>query len=152
MEHIPMTPNATHPGVTNGTTRHDTHEEPGEEEFARRYPPGHRIHKEIGAAIDRWFSNAYAFWRLCERRACRRAQCCKGDPSHCVETFGPLLPDDVHDGAIAVFEGKTEGLSFEAVVQRYPEQLAAWADWKTRLENRAGAPRPRVRPAAAGRE
>ncbi len=43
-----------------------------------------------------------------------------------------------------MFEGRNEGLSFDQLWARYPDELAAWDDWKTRLEQRAGAPRKRV--------
>jgi hypothetical protein len=141
MEHIPMT--AT---TTNATTqpRSNAPDDEGPDEFERRFPPGHPVHEAVRTGINRWFSNVYSFWCLCDRPACRRSGCCKGDPSHCCDLFRPLLPDDVHDGGITVFEGKNEGLSFDEVWARYPDELAAWDDWKTRLEQRAGAPRKRV--------
>src|SRR5579875_1438757 len=133
MEHIPM--------MTTDTTQHAAApEELSEEEFERRYPPGHSIHKQIRQAIDRSFSDIFSFWCLCDLAACRRAGCCKGNPSHCVGMFRPMLADDVHDGGIAVFEGKMEGLSFEQLLERHRDELMAWIAWKLRIENRPGAP------------
>lgn len=87
--------------TTSDMTQHAAGpEDPGEAEFARRFPPGHPIHKDIRAAINRSYSDIFSFWCLCDRPACRRSGCCKGNPSHCCDLFRPLLPDDVHDAAL----------------------------------------------------
>jgi hypothetical protein len=37
-----------------------------------------------------------------------------------------------------------EGLSFDAVFARWPDELATLAAWTMRIENRCGAPRVRA--------
>jgi hypothetical protein len=151
MEHTPMKPEIKADTTDRAMTQQgDAPAAMSEDEFERRFPPGHPVHEAVRTAVNRWFSDIFSFWCLCDRPACRRAGCCKGDPSHCVDMFRPLLPDDVHDGGVAVFEGRNEGLSFDQVLEHHRDDLAALHDWNTRLEQRAGARRKRGQPKTAG--
>ena len=39
----------------------------------------------------------FQFWRACERKSCRRARGCVGDPLACFATCWPFVPEDTKD-------------------------------------------------------
>lgn len=113
---------------------HEISEFPDGEE---RLPPAARL------AMGRLTSNLFALWCLCEKGACRRAGRCKGDPNECLETLTPLLATKVIDGALCFFKGHEQGLSFEELYKRHPDEIVAFAHWRTCIDRRPlrpGAP------------
>ena len=101
------------------------------------FPPGHPVH----AAVHRMLSNHYSFWCICNASPCRRARRCTGDPARCLEACMPLLPADAYEGGMRALDGTSAGLTFEQALARWPDELAAWTEWKDRLEASRGRPR-----------
>jgi hypothetical protein len=112
-------------------------------EDARRFPPGHLVHK----ALRRTLSDIYSFWCLCDKAACRRAGRCKGEPRDCLDAMMPLISAPVCEGGQRMVEAKCDGLTFDEALARWPDELASLWAWNNRIENRLGAPRPRRDPA-----
>lgn len=78
----------------------------------------------------RGLSDMLCLHGLCERRACRRAQGCRGEPRLCLARYAPLVPDDARAGAKEMIEGRRLGLSFEDLMDGAREEvlsLSAWA-------------------------
>ena len=44
-----------------------------------------------------WSNLHLHMWHLCANTACRRARCCRGNPSHCFDANFPRLPEGVQD-------------------------------------------------------
>lgn len=123
------------------TERHMTPEEIAQAaEDVRRFPPGHPVHLAVGRTL----SNIYSFWCLCDRTGCRRAGHCVSDPHHCLGTCLPLISDAVYEGGQHVLEAKVDGLSFDALIARWPSELRDLWVWNGTIENRRGVPRMRV--------
>lgn len=58
------------------------------------------------AVARRALANSLALWNFCPSRGCRRARCCRGEPSHCLRIALPLLPPDVVAG---LMQGRKRG-------------------------------------------
>lgn len=50
--------------------------------------------------VRRHGANTIQAWRFCARSACRRARCCRGEPTHCLRLAVPLLPPDMLAGLV----------------------------------------------------
>jgi len=133
-----MTSNFTQGDFTQGdiTQPHDM----SDAEFDRRFPPGH----PLPTAIQRTLSNIFTFWSLCDIAKCQRAGRCAGDPRQCLDTFLPLISDSVYDEGQRVFAAKTEGLSFDELLARWPEGLLSLWRWNLAVTRCRGALSPRV--------
>jgi hypothetical protein len=46
-------------------------------------------------ALQRDYCEAFALWRSCGRRVCRRQQSCRGDPNACLKRVLDRVPRDV---------------------------------------------------------
>ncbi len=44
------------------------------------------------AVTRRLVANTFKLWRYCDRSQCRRSQCCRGEPRHCLHACLPLVP------------------------------------------------------------
>jgi hypothetical protein len=40
----------------------------------------------------RLVANQFRLWQFCDASRCRRSQCCRGEPRHCISIAIPLLP------------------------------------------------------------
>lgn len=107
-----------------------------------RIPPAARV------AVQRVVSDLYSLWCLCDKGACRRARRCKGNPKECLETLTPLLASEVIDGGHYFFEGKEQGLSFEELYERHPDEIAALGNWRAAIDRRPLPPGARDIPKA----
>jgi hypothetical protein len=88
-------------------------------------------------ATQRALSNIYSLWCLCEKTACRRAGRCTGEPRDCLDAITPLLADTVIEGGVHTLEGKMEGLSFDELYARHPDEILALSAWNTLIEGPA---------------
>ena len=43
----------------------------------------------------RALANTLGLWQFCAQHNCRRAHCCRGEPTHCLRIAMPLLPPDL---------------------------------------------------------
>jgi hypothetical protein len=78
----------------------------------------------------RLLSDLLNIWALCGRSGCRRAKACRGDSRQCIPDCGYLVPEDVREWAVEMFECKRRGLPFDdARASLDPELEEAWADW-----------------------
>ena len=93
-------------------------------------PPAH----ETEAAL-RQQSNWLRLDGLCARRACRRARTCRGQPRECLARYAPLVPQEVHDGMMAMLEGRRLGLSFDQARERWPDETDAILEWTQLIED-----------------
>jgi hypothetical protein len=111
--------------------RHDLHqyEAVTMPDDAERPPRDH----PMSIAVMRALSIILECHRLCLSPRCRRIGKCKGDPHECLDACRSLLVGDVYDGALVYLEGKIEGFSFDQIVGRYPDQIAALAEWTGRV-------------------
>lgn len=41
----------------------------------------------------RQYANTLRTWRFCPATKCRKAHCCRGEPTHCLHSVLPLMPD-----------------------------------------------------------
>jgi hypothetical protein len=46
-------------------------------------------------ALQRRYCDAFALWQSCERPACRRRRCCRGDANACLQRALDRVPRDV---------------------------------------------------------
>lgn len=98
------------------------------------------IPRSARIAVRRALSNVCSLWRLCEKAACRRAGCCKGGPDQCLGSWTPLLATAVISGGIGTLAGKQEGLSFDELYARHPNEIMALARWNDRLDGQFLSP------------
>ena len=63
--------------------------------------------KQKREAIHRGWSNDLNMWFVCANTACRRARCCRGDPTACFDANFRQLPEGVQDwfALLAKFQG-----------------------------------------------
>jgi hypothetical protein len=66
-----------------------------------------------GQAAERGWSNLLNMWSVCANAACRRARCCRGNPSYCYRHNFSQLPDGVKDWFLPFGEFQGEALPFE---------------------------------------
>ena len=64
-------------------------------------------------ARRRFWSNFLNMWHVCANTACRRARCCRGNPSACFTQNFSQLPEGVQDFFILLDHAKKEGLPFD---------------------------------------
>jgi hypothetical protein len=65
--------------------------------------------------------NLLCFWRLCDRRTCRRAYKCSGNPHFCFPRYTPLLPEGVQDFYASLRQSRADGQSFEKAMSLIDE-------------------------------
>ena len=94
----------------------------------------------------RLLSDFLNIWALCGRTGCRRAKTCRGDSHQCIPDCGYLVPQDVREWAVEMFDCKRRGLPFDdARASLGPELEEAWAGWDTAVRRIADRPRRRAR-------
>ena len=76
-------------------------------------PKPARSHQRKMHAAERGWSNLLNMWHVCANTACRRARCCRGNPSYCYRHNYPQLPEGVKDWFALIGEFQAEGLPFE---------------------------------------
>ncbi|MDO9411458.1 MAG: hypothetical protein Q7T81_02635 [Pseudolabrys sp.] len=59
-----------------------------------------RPQKQEATAARRQIANVLHTSAFCERKACRRSHCCRGEPLHCLQTVMPILPPDAFAGLL----------------------------------------------------
>src|SRR3954452_20437735 len=75
-------------------------------------------------AFRRWRNNYFAFWAVCETRACRRAKRCAGDPKSCHDRIWPQMPERMKFDFRVTLKAINEGLSLDEVRRKVKEELA----------------------------
>jgi hypothetical protein len=43
--------------------------------------------------VRRQVANTFKLWKACDNKTCNRAQCCRGEPLHCLRYGLPLMPE-----------------------------------------------------------
>ena len=76
-------------------------------------PKPARSHLRKMHAAERGWSNLLNMWHVCANTACRRARCCRGNPSYCYRHNYPQLPEAVKDWFALIGEFQAAGLPFE---------------------------------------
>ncbi len=66
---------------------------------------------------------------LCARRACRRAGACRGEPRECLSRYAPLVPEDAREGAKAMIDARSRGLSFDELLDDARDDVMALTAW-----------------------
>src|SRR3954447_13507928 len=89
-------------------------------------------------AFRRWRNNYFAFWVVCDTRACRRAKRCAGDPKSCHDRIWPHMPERMKFEFRVTLKAITEGLSLDEVRRKVKEELARF-DARFREGERAAA-------------
>ena len=57
--------------------------------------------RRASVAVERrQAANFLGLWQFCAERTCRRARCCRGEPSQCLRTTLPLVSPDLLAGLI----------------------------------------------------
>ena len=97
-------------------------------------PPQAPTARQIETAL-RQQSNWLRLDGLCARRACRRARTCRGQPRDCLARYAPLVPQEVHDGVMAMLEGRRLGLSFDQAREQWPDETDAILEWRQLIED-----------------
>ena len=101
-------------------------------------------------ACTRWFNNYFAFWFVCETKACKRTKRCAGDADACRDRMMPLVPQRMKFELQATLRAMNDKLPREGVMQRVKEEMARF-DETTRVLERLGyaanslSPRPAKR-------
>ncbi|MEJ0074331.1 MAG: hypothetical protein WDO17_02595 [Alphaproteobacteria bacterium] len=88
-------------------------------------------------ACTRWFNNYFAFWHVCERRACKRTKRCAGDAAACSARMMPLVPPRMKFELQATLKATNDRLPREAAMQQVKEEMARF-DETTRTLERLG--------------
>jgi hypothetical protein len=45
------------------------------------------------AVVRRQVANTFKLWMVCANATCQKAQCCRGEPLHCLRYGLPLMPE-----------------------------------------------------------
>jgi hypothetical protein len=78
------------------------------------------------AAPWRWANNAFGFWRLCARPACRRARCCRGESRACLDRHLPHVSPDARNRVRAMLRARRlETMCANAAPSTSPAPAAA---------------------------
>ena len=89
----------------------------------------------------RHVSDMFGLWPLCADPACRKAGACRAARPTCWTKCLPLVPADAGAFVHALFEGKSENLSYDAALARIPDELKErWANWHLALARITGRP------------
>jgi hypothetical protein len=97
-------------------------------------PPQPPTAAQIDAGL-RMRSKWLCLYGICARRACRRARKCRGRPQECLRRYAPLVPQEVHDGMMAMLEGRKLGLTFNQARERWPDETDALLEWTQLIED-----------------
>lgn len=76
------------------------------------------------AACTRWFNNYFAFWLVCQTKACKRTKRCAGNADACRDRWMPHVPERIKFEFRATLTAVNDGLPLEAVVRKVKEELA----------------------------
>ena len=101
-------------------------------------------------ACTRWFNNYFAFWVICETKACKRTKRCAGDPKACAGRCMPMVPYRMKFEFHATLKAINDRLPLEGVMRRVKEEMARF-DETARVLERLGydanslSPRPATR-------
>jgi len=71
----------------------------------------------------RWTNDEFGFWRLCTRRTCRRARCCRGEPRACFERHLPATPQETRETVRAKLRAKAGLWAQTKVAKPAPNKL-----------------------------
>ena len=77
----------------------------------------------------RWIADLFCLWRLCGKRACRRAHACRGDARACLRAL-PLVPPEALLFLKGFDEGRNQGLSFDEMMARNEDEWAVVEEWR----------------------
>ena len=75
-------------------------------------------------ACTRWLNNYFAFWAICETKACKRTKRCAGDAARCRDRFMPILPERIKFEFRETLNAVNDGLSAQEVTRKVKEELA----------------------------
>jgi|SRR5690242_15445526 hypothetical protein len=89
----------------------------------------------------RWFNNYFAFWVVCETKACKRANRCAGDPKSCHARIWPHVPQRMKFELQVMLKAIHERLPLAGVMQRVKQEMARF-DETTRVLERLGSATP----------
>ena len=90
---------------------------------------------------ERSWSNHLNMWHVCANTACRRARCCRGNPSACFTQNFSQLPEGVQDFFILLGEAQKEGLPFDEARAELTRVglVAEFVNWHDLAHGRRGA-------------
>jgi hypothetical protein len=88
-------------------------------------------------ALKRWLNDYFAFWVICQTKACKRGKRCAGDPKSCRDRMWPHVPERIKFEFRATLKAIDDRLPLEAVMQRVREELARF-DEITRVLEQGG--------------
>ena len=102
-------------------------------------PPGHA--PGAGEALRGW-GNHLCIWRLCDRRACRRARACRGNSQICFPRYCPLLPSGVQAYFAMLQMSRNDNQTFDEAMRqiRHTWIEQAFCDWHAAVEASLHAP------------
>src|SRR4051794_39037902 len=74
---------------------------------SRTSPPLQSAKEKLDVHKRHWCNVHLLMWHLCANTACRRARCCRGDPTACFDRNFRQLPEGVQDwfALLAKFQG-----------------------------------------------
>jgi hypothetical protein len=75
--------------------------EPGAKEFTKRrsVEQGLQLADAAHVAVWRLYCDAFAFWRACRKKPCKRHRRCAGEPAACLMRGLPSVPDARREAA-----------------------------------------------------
>ncbi len=93
--------------------------------------PGRPVQTSARSADLRRWADFLCIWRFCDRTACRRARCCRGQALACFPRYAPLLPDSLKTWVKMLGEAQTQQLSYEQALARIEQTEVSEAldDW-----------------------
>ena len=96
--------------------------------------------------VLRYISSLMYLFGLCQRRDCRRARDCHGDPRDCLTRYAPLVPEAAREGVKTMLDGQHDGLAFDDVREGAEDEIdALMASRATVAELLLPSPSPRSR-------
>jgi len=95
---------------------------------------GKRARSPDPTPLLRWMSDMLCLWSLCANAACRRSRACARNPRECLARCAPLTPEAAREGAKLMLDGLGQGLGYDALREKAPEEIAAVEDWIARVE------------------
>jgi hypothetical protein len=89
-----------------------------------------RIDTAREAALRDW-NKVLGLWRVCDKAACQRGGCCRGNVRACTPRNFALVPEGVRGWFCCLLAAKEEKLSFDDALARLKGTPAAkaFADW-----------------------
>jgi hypothetical protein len=106
-------------------------------------------------ALKRWLNDYFAFWVICQTKACKRGKRCAGDAVACRDRYMPHVPQRMKFELQATLKAIKDKLPLEGVMRKVKDEMARFDETMRTLERlgyAAGSSSPLPLAGEGGRE